>query len=143
MLLLLRYMLGRFSLLKLITVSSTEITGKGKSTSVSTNFPMEAFNFVDSILKNFCRVIPFFLELLKNEDEYALYHPLIIEALALVSDKGIKHKFCSETDEALVTQVLEDAGMMNVQTAVEATTKVSEVSEVLISPLCNCVLYTC
>ncbi|KAL1820922.1 hypothetical protein ACET3Z_015791 [Daucus carota] len=74
-------------------------------------------------------VIPFFLELLKNEDEYALYHPLIIEALALVSDKGIKHKFCSETDEALVTQVLEDAGMMNVQTAVEATTKVSEVSE--------------
>ncbi|WOG97943.1 hypothetical protein DCAR_0417284 [Daucus carota subsp. sativus] len=54
-------------------------------------------------------VIPYFLELLKNEDEYALYHPLIIEALALVSDKGVKHKFGNELCEALSRRRIQEA----------------------------------
>lgn len=77
------------------------------------------------------------MELLKNkanvEHEFASYLPVIVEALALVSDKGSEHKFCSETHETLYIQVLEDAGMKNVQSAVDATLDVSELSNVLVS----------
>lgn len=77
------------------------------------------------------------------EDEYAAYHSFIVEVLALVSDKGSEHKFCSETDETLYLQVMKDAGMKNIQSALSATSDVSELSSVLVSFLYNCMLYAC
>lgn len=75
-------------------------------------------------------VIPFFLELLKSKyevsAEYAIYHPVVVEALALVSEKGSQHKFCSEADENSYTEVLMVADMKHDESEVDAKWNVSE-----------------
>ncbi|KAL1815031.1 uncharacterized protein LOC108223959 isoform X2 [Daucus carota subsp. sativus] len=80
---------------------------------------------------NFWRgVIPFFLELLKSKSEvnfeYAIYHPAVVEVLALVSDKGSQHKFCSEAAENSYNRVLGVAEMKRDESAVDAKWNLSE-----------------
>ncbi|KAK1397776.1 IFRD domain-containing protein [Heracleum sosnowskyi] len=75
-------------------------------------------------------VIPFFLELLKSKyevsAEHAIYHPVVVEALALVSEKGSQHKFCSEADDNSYTGVLGVADMQHDESAVDEKWNVSE-----------------
>lgn len=84
-----------------------------------------------------CRIIPFFIELLKNKYEvnveYAIYHPVVVEALALVSDKGGQQKFCSEAHENPYTEVQGVAGMKHDDSTVDEKWNASELLKVLVS----------
>ncbi|KAL8147077.1 uncharacterized protein LOC141707699 isoform X2 [Apium graveolens] len=75
-------------------------------------------------------VIPFFLELLKSKyelsAEYAIYHPVVVEALALVSEKGSQHKFCIEADDNSDIRVHGVAEMKHDESAVDGKWNVPE-----------------
>lgn len=77
------------------------------------------------------------MELLKSKSEvnfeYAIYHPAVVEVLALVSDKGSQHKFCSEAAENSYNRVLGVAEMKRDESAVDAKWNLSELLKVLLS----------
>lgn len=77
------------------------------------------------------------MELLKSKyevsAEYAIYHPVVVEALSLVSERGSQHKFCSETDDNSYKRVLGVAEMKHDKSAVDEKWNLSELLKVLVS----------
>lgn len=77
------------------------------------------------------------MELLKSKyevsAEYAIYHPVVVEVLALVSEKGSQHKFCNEASDNSYTRVLGVAEMKHDESAVNEKWNVSELLKVLVS----------